>query len=640
MTLLVRNLEKSFGMRVLFRDVSFSVGPGRKIALIGANGSGKTTLLRIISGVEEYDNGKIEMPIRNFKIGIMEQFYSIDESRRMIDDALFAAREIHELKQRMESIVDLLANQDDIKTTEKLSREYAEIEERFLFLGGYNAEGEIRKTLKGIGFMEEDFEKLVKDLSGGERSRLALAKLLISKPNLLLLDEPTNHLDVESVEWLEEYLKGYQGACLMVSHDRYFIDNVAQVIIELEDGKIDSYTGNYRDYLRMKYEKVENEWREFKRQQEEIQRLKRFIDRWRGDKRRSRQAKSREKVLQKMNPINRPKRGQKQFSIRLESETQSYTKVLELRNAGKSYAGKPLFRNLEFEVLKGEKFVITGRNGQGKSTLLRCLMGRDILDSGEFRWGGNTVIGYFAQDRIELDENDNFLQAFSRNYPEWKIDECKQFLGRLYINLDDLEKPVSSLSGGEKSKLALAILIAGKPNVMILDEPTNHLDIIASEALEMALENYDGTLILVTHDRRMMDRLADRTLYMKDGRGKIYLGNYSYMKEKQAEEIQSAQQASQVQKVMESSDEDSKKQPKSRKVNVFKQQQIEALYERIGELERQINMKHQEIANPETARDWQKVQALQNDINSIRMQIDDILREIEERERDLFSKSQ
>ncbi|MBU1023590.1 ATP-binding cassette domain-containing protein, partial [bacterium] len=436
MTLLVKNLEKRFHERLLFKDVSFSVGPGRKVALIGANGSGKTTLLNIISGKEEFDSGKIELPKKKFKLGILEQFYTIEPEIKLLDDALSAGQEINSIDARMKAILEELESENDSAKIGKLSGEYSELEERFLFLGGYNLEGEVRKTLTGLGYTDEDFSKHVWELSGGERTRLALAKLLISKPNLLLLDEPTNHLDIESVEWLETYLKEYSGACLIVSHDRYFLNNIAQVILELEDGTINSYTGNYRDYLRLKHEKVEREWKEYKRQQNEIQRLKKFISRWKSDKRRASQAKSREKTLLRMAPLKRPRKGQKQFTIHIEGAFQSFTKVLEVKNASKSYAGKALFKELEFEILKGEKFAITGRNGQGKSTLLRCLMGRDKLDSGIYRWGGNTEIGYFAQDRIELDERDNFLQAFHRHFPEWKVDECKEFLGSFYINLD------------------------------------------------------------------------------------------------------------------------------------------------------------------------------------------------------------
>jgi ATP-binding cassette subfamily F protein 3 len=635
MTLLVRNITKSFRDRVLFSDVSFSVGPGRKVALIGANGSGKTTLLNIIAGREEFDSGKIDMPIRNFRMGIMNQFYESDEKTTLLDDAITAGKEINSVRKRMDEIIERLNGESEKDTITRLSKEYADLEERFTFLGGYDFEREVRKMLRGIGFIEADLEKRVVDLSGGERSRLALAKLLIYKPHLMLLDEPTNHLDIEGVEWLEKYITEYKGACLMVSHDRYFVDNVAQVILELEDGEINSYTGNYRDYLRMKYEKIEHETKEYEKQRDEIQRLQKFINRWRANPKRHTQAKSREKMLQRIEPVKRPKRGQKQFSISIESDHQSFTKVLQIKGATKSYAGKPLFTDLEFEVLKGDNYAITGRNGQGKSTLLRCLMGRDTLDSGTFRWGGNTEIGYFAQDRIELDDRDNFLKAFHRNYPDWTEDECKQYLGSFYISLHDLEKPVSSLSGGEKSKLALAILIAKKPNVLILDEPTNHLDIVSSEALEMALENYNGTLILVSHDRRMLDRLADRTMYLKDGRGKEYLGNYSYMREKQAEE--EVEKQKQINKPDSSVSESREAQTKkSKKINIYKLGQVEKKYEELNRLEKEIQRCHEKMADPQIAKDWKKLVDLQNELDDCQNNISSIQKEIEERERELF----
>ena len=632
MTLIVRNLEKRFGERLLFSGVSFTVGPGRKVALIGANGSGKTTLLNMIAGREEIDGGKIEMPIRNYRIGIMEQFYSFDEEGTLIDDALRAAEEINRLSITMSDAVEKLSAETNPDTIKRLSSDYADAEERFLVLGGYNFEGEVRKMLKGIGFREEDFDKKISELSGGERSRLALGKLLIAKPNLLLLDEPTNHLDIESVEWLEEFMKEYRGGVLMISHDRYFVDNVAQVILELEDGSIQSYTGNYRDYLRLKCEKVEREWKEFKRQQDEMERLRRFINRWRADKRRASQAKSREKILSKMEPVKAPKRGQKQFSIHIETGMQSFTRVLEVENAFKAYAGKNLFNGLSFEVIKGENFAIVGRNGEGKSTLIRCLMGRDNLDSGRFEWGGNTVIGYFAQDRIELDLRKNFLEAFLEHFPDWTPDQGKQYLGRFYINLEDMDKNVASLSGGEKSKLAIAILIAQKPNVLVLDEPTNHLDIIATEALEMALENYDGTLILVSHDRRLLDRLSDKTLYMKDGKGEIFLGNYSYMKEKLDERARL-----EISKHEKPVKEQVQKSEKPRKINVFKRQQIENLYSKITSMEDEIEKKHKMLADPVVAKDWEKVAKLMDEIEMLNGQIEQIQDEIEWREKELYT---
>ena len=637
MTLIVRNLEKRFGERLLFSHVNFTVGPGRKVALIGPNGSGKTTLLNILGGTEEYDKGVIETPIRNFHLGMLNQFYSVSDELKLLDDALSAGVEISNISVKMEQIIEHLNSESDSKAIEKLSADYADLEERFLFLGGYNYEGEVQKTLKGLGFLEEDFDKRVKDLSGGERTRLVLGKLLISKPNLMLLDEPTNHLDIESVEWLESFIREYTGACLMVSHDRYFLDNTTQVILELDDGAISSYTGNYRDYLRLKCEKIEREWKEYKRQKEEIVRLKKFINRWKADKRRSRQAKSREKTLQRITPMKRPRSGQKAFSIHIDSGDQSFTKVLEVNNAGKSYVGKQLFRDLEFTILKGEKFAITGRNGQGKSTLLRCLMNRDTLDSGTYRWGGNTEIGYFAQDRIELDENDNFLQAFQRHFPDWKIDECKQFLGGFYINLDDLAKPVSNLSGGEKSKLALSILIAKKPNVLILDEPTNHLDIIASEALEMSLENYTGTLILVSHDRRMLDRLADRTLYMKNGEGKIYPGNYAYMREKQTEEMAKSASVEIDKSSGKLGKTDKKKHARSKKVNVYKVNRIEELYDRLEIIEKEIENLHFEMSKPDVSKDWKKVADFKKEVDNLNLEADDIHNEIEKRESELYS---
>jgi len=634
MTLIVRDLEKRFGDRLLFAKVSFTVGPGRKVALIGANGSGKTTLLNMIAGGEEKDGGKIEKPVRNFRIGIMEQFYACAEGSSMLDDALSAGAEINNLSDEMSSILKKLECESNPEIIQRLTDEYSNCESRFLVLGGYNFEGEVRKTLKGIGFNEEDFDKQVVNLSGGERSRLALTKLLIAKPHLMLLDEPTNHLDIESVVWLEEFIKEYQGGVLMVSHDRYFIDNVAQVILELEDGTISTYTGNYRDYLNQKCERVEREWNEYKRQQDEIRRLKNFINRWRADKRRASQAKSREKVLARMTPLKPPKRGQKQFSIRIETAQQSYTKVLEVKDAGKSYVGKILFADLNFEVMKGERFAIIGRNGEGKSTLLRCLLGLDRFEHGTYRWGGNTDIGYFTQDYIALDPDKNFLQAFLDNFPGWTLDEAKHFLGRFYISLDDLDKQIANLSGGEKSKLTLAILIARKPNVLVLDEPTNHLDIIASEALEMALEEYEGTLVLVSHDRRLLDRLSDRTLYMKNGKGEIFLGNYSYMKEKMTQREREGVSMKKGDTVV----RESRRVDKPRKINVYKQKLIEELYNKVCKCEEEMHSRHTMMADPKIARDWKKLAELQDEIDKFKTEIERIQKEIEFREKELYSK--
>lgn len=542
--LIVDNLKKSFGARVIFQSVTFSVGQGERMCVVGRNGEGKTTLLRVIAGELEQDGGSFQVVGRR-TFGYLSQDVPTF-SGTVLEEMLSARKDIQDLAQRMKALEEKMAEAAAAEASGASTRgtgshrasegdlqaimdDYARATARFETMGGYTLEPRAKAILSGLGFSNDEFEKSADVLSGGERIRLALAKLLLQEPELLLLDEPTNHLDLGGIEWLEGFLAGYPGAVLLVSHDRYFIDKVAGKILEMEGGEAKVYNGNYSAYLVQKDMERQVQAEAYARQQELIARTKAFIQKWKATPTRKNQAWSRQKMLDRMELVEKPKHDKRAMGIRFDLETESGNEVLLVRDLKRSFdaAGgeRVLFSDFTWLVRKGDRVALVGPNGCGKTTLMRCILGEDGGYQGEVRFGQNVVTGYFSQGLDDLNDDLTLLQEIKGLGLDNQ--EARDLLGRFLFSGDEVEKQIGLLSGGERNRLALAKLVVGKANVLFLDEPTNHLDMASREVLESAIKDFPGTLIFASHDRFFIDRLATHLWLWHGDRIHVFKGTYS-----------------------------------------------------------------------------------------------------------------
>ncbi|HYE78094.1 MAG TPA: ABC-F family ATP-binding cassette domain-containing protein, partial [bacterium] len=609
MSLTVKGLTKSYGPRTLFQDVSFGLGKGERVALIGPNGAGKTTLLKILAGLEEADSGSVEKPRTGFALGYLAQVQHDPGARTVFEEAMRASPRILELrheKQRLEAAMGEAHGEDEVH---RLADQYHQLLTQYESVDGYAYEGRVSRILKGMGFAEERWNRPVASLSGGERSQLELCKLLVEEPPLLLLDEPTNHLDLEAVEWLEGFLKTYGGAILVVTHDRYFLDAVCTRIVELAFGQVDSYAGGYERYLEQKAERVVLQQRAYEKQQDEIEKLTRFINRWRADAKRHKQARGREKKLSKMERIGAPTQHSRDLALMFQQAQPSWTRVLEVEGLTKRYGERTLFQNVTFSLDRGERMAIVGRNGAGKTTLLRLLMDREPYDAGRIEWGGQTEVGYFSQARVEFPEGATVFSAVAEAHRHLTRQQVAALLGAVGFNASEWERPIAQCSGGEQSRAALAILLASRSNVLLLDEPTNHLDILAREALEEALEVYPGTVIFISHDRRFIDRLADKLLVIQGSRTRTVLGNYAHWQWVQQQEAAPAPMSNGDGRA-----KVAKPKPASTPKASKPKWTLEMIVEEVDRLERQIADYHAQLADPALHRDYKQAQAVQESL--------------------------
>lgn len=529
-----KDISKSYGTDIIIEDVSFAVEKSDRIGIVGPNGSGKTTLLSIIAGELEPSSGNIYTR-NDMTVGYLKQKNHFFAGGTVIREAEKTFEHFFRMEKELESLQQKISDHTRADFDRCLA-DYTTLMEEYEKQGGYTYRSELSAVLRAMGFTEEDKQKKIDVLSGGERTRLALACMLLRKPDILMLDEPTNHLDLRMLDWLESYLKSYQGTLLVVSHDRYFLDRIVSRIFDLSGGTLNAYNGNYSEFLVKKEERMEALRREYEKQQAEIARQEEMIRRFRqhGTEHLAKRARSREKRLAHIEVIDKPAEAQSRMKLGFESNFKSGGEVLVCEDLAKSYGDRRLFSGVSMDVRKGEKICIIGDNGIGKTTLLRILMGHETPDSGYLKVGYNVDFGYYDQGQRLLDDNETVLGEMKNAYHLYTDTEMRSLLGRFLFRGDDVFKQVRDLSGGEKAKLSLLKLMLSGANTLILDEPTNHLDIESKEVVEDALLEFGGTLVIVSHDRYLLTRIPDRILELTDAGMVEYKGNFEYYLEKNA----------------------------------------------------------------------------------------------------------
>ena len=533
MLIQLNNVTKNFIVNEVFSNVKMEINDKDRIAIVGRNGAGKSTLLKIISGEIDFDNGERTVS-KDTTIGYLSQEFIVREDLSIYEEMITCFNEIIELEKELEKISYELTP-ENIESNPGLLDKYDRLQNQVLTHKDYHYKSKIESVLYGLDFDKEVFDKKISTFSGGEKTRLSMAKLLLSEPDLLILDEPTNHLDMENVAWLENYLSSYNGAIVIVSHDRYFIDKVVNVVYNLEFGKLKKYVGNYSNFLRQYEEDYEKNLKEYVSQQKDIKRLEEFVQKNIARASTSKMAKSRQKVLDKMEIIDNPRKDDKAANIEFRIKEQSGRDVLIINDLQVGYE-EQVGQKYNFSVYKGDRIAIVGKNGIGKSTLIKTIAKKQKELGGNIQYGSKVSLGYYDQKQAEFESSKTILNELWDEYPLMKEAEVRTVLGRFLFRGDDVLKIVRDLSGGEKARLQLAKLMLEKNNLLILDEPTNHLDITSKQVLEEALENYEGTILFVSHDRYFINKIANKVFDITEEGYNIYLGNYDYYLEKREQE--------------------------------------------------------------------------------------------------------
>ena len=530
----IDNLTVSFGGWTLFDEVSFLVNPKDRIGLVGKNGAGKTTLLRIITGEQQATSGAVTRN-SDCTIGYLPQQMKVADTTTLIDETAKAFAEVIAIENEIEQITAALAERDDYESAEyeQLMHRLDECNNRYHILGGDSRDADIEKTLLGLGFRREDFNRPTSQFSGGWRMRIELAKLLLRRPSLFLLDEPTNHLDIESIQWLEEYLRNYNGAVLLISHDRAFLDNVTNRTIEISLGKIYDYKVPYSKYVVLRRERREQQMAAYENQQRMIEKTEEFIERFRYKPTKSNQVQSRIKQLERLERIEVDEEDLSTLNIKFPPAPRTGQIVAEVKEVGKSFGAKHVFSGANFVIERGEKIALVGRNGEGKTTLARMLVGELTPSEGSIRLGANVDVGYYAQNQEDLMDGEiTVFDTLDRVAVGDIRTRLRDILGAFLFRGEDIDKKVKVLSGGERSRLAMARLMLSPHNLLIMDEPTNHMDMRSKDILKEALMRFDGTVIVVSHDREFLDGMVDKIYEFRDGGVKEYLGGIYYFLEK------------------------------------------------------------------------------------------------------------
>lgn len=616
----VNQLTKYFGADLILSNIKLEVQSKDRIALVGRNGAGKSTLLKIISNQLSFDSGDLIKP-KGVSIGYLAQDTGLQTERSIWDEMLTVFTGLRELETQMRTLEAKMGDPayfEDETQYARILKEYDEVQEAFKQKGGFQYEADIRSVLHGLRFSEYDYQTPIETLSGGQRTRLALAKLLLTKPDLLILDEPTNHLDIDTLSWLENYLQGYPGALLIVSHDRYFLDKVVNIVYEISRKQSAKFIGNYSKYLEQKAEQYEREMKMFEKQQDEIAKLQDFVAKNLARASTTKRAQSRRRQLEKMEVMDRPKGDEKSASIMFDIDRQSGNDVLKAKDLSVSYDTNPVFRHVDFSMSRGDSVALVGPNGIGKSTLLKTLVGKLKPLEGTFSFGANVSISYYDQQQADLTSNKTVLAELWDEYPQKMEKEIRTVLGNFLFSGDDVLKPVSTLSGGEKARLALSKLMMERSNVLILDEPTNHLDLDSKEILENALIDYPGTILFVSHDRYFINRLATKVYELSTVGATEYLGDYDYYVEKKEEALElerleadtASSKGSKVTSATTTEAPEKMSYEQEKEAKRFERQRkrrVEEIEKEMEELEQKIEHNESELCLPEVYQDHEKV---------------------------------
>lgn len=633
----LNGITKYYGADPILSNIKLEVQSKDRIALVGRNGAGKSTLLKIISGELSYDSGEIMKP-KETTIDYMGQDTVLESTLSIWDEMLTVFKPLQKMEKELRKLEEKMGDpsyQQDSNNYEKLLKEYDQLQISFKDLGGYQYEADIRSILHGFRFSNFDYSTPISTLSGGQKTRLALAKLLLTKPDLLILDEPTNHLDIETLAWLEQFLQNYDGAILIVSHDRYFLDKVVTQVYEVSQKTTYKYLGNYSNYLTQKAERYEREMKQFEKQQDEVAKLNDFIQKNIARASTTKRAQSRRKQLERMELMDRPNDGEKGASFSFDIERQSGNEVLKVDNLSIGYEENQfIVKNINLRATRQDSIALVGPNGIGKSTLLKGLMNKLPFVSGEIQFGSNVAVGYYDQEQANLTSNKAVLNELWDDYPTTTEKEIRTVLGNFLFSGDDVLKVVSTLSGGEKARLALAKLMMQKANFLILDEPTNHLDLDSKQVLENALISYPGTLLFVSHDRYFINRVTNKVIELSPEGTTEFLGDYDYYVEKKAEmeerkELEAAHMAQELSvgksdKASYIQDKEQKKLLRQRK------RRIEEIEERIAEVEAKLEQNEELLCDPVIYQDHEKSQLLNNENQTFQQELSTLMEEWEE----------
>ncbi|MCF6515670.1 ATP-binding cassette domain-containing protein [Lactobacillus sp. S2-2] len=619
----VSNLTKRFDGIDLFSNVNLSISSDDKVGLVGKNGAGKSTLIKMILGKETIDEGHISQK-KDIKIGYLEQNTGlnsnktiIEEMRTVFSELISIEKKLHEIEKRLST--DQVINNPSL--LDELTQTYDNIQNDFEAKGGYTYDSEIKSVLFGFGFYEDIFNKKISELSGGQQTQLALAKLLLQKPDLLILDEPTNHIDVETTAWLEQYLQGYNGSLLIISHDRYFMDKITNKIYDLNNGSIKAYTGNYTEFIKTKEHDQIIELKHYEKQQKEAKQLQDFVDKNIVRASTTKRAQSKRKQLEKMDSLQKPDIYDKKAKFNFSFDRSSGNIVLDLDKLKFGYPNKTFLPTVNLNLKKGDSIGIVGPNGIGKSTLIKTIIGRIPKLSGTIRFGTGVTVGYYDQHQSDLHNNKTVLNELWDDYPTVDEKDIRSILGSFLFSGTDVLKTVSMLSGGEKARLLLTKLSMEKDNFLILDEPTNHLDIDSIEVLEKALLNFQGTILFISHDRYFLNKISNNILEMNSNQANLYLGNYDYYTEKKEEE-RILKEYEESQKDQNNTKKETNENKTSYQLSKEKQKEQRKIIRKINQIEEElieIDKNNKTIQNQMTLNEnitnYDKLNDLQNSIN-------------------------
>lgn len=635
----LNDISKSFDGEDIFTNVDFEVKTGERIGVVGRNGAGKSTLMKIIAGVEGYDSGHISK-IKNLKMGYLTQQMTLNSTATVFEEMSKPFEHLKNMESLIKEETDWLAqhtSEYETQTYQEHMERYESLTNRFEQLEGYQYESKIKTVLHGLNFTESDFDKPINDFSGGQKTRLSLAQMLLNEPDLLLLDEPTNHLDLETTKWLEDYLKYFKGAIVIISHDRYFLDKIVTQIYDVALGDVKRYVGNYEQFIEQRDQYYEKRMQEYEKQQEEIQKLENFVEKNITRASTSGMAKSRRKTLEKMERIDKPMIDARSANIQFGFERNTGNDVMHIRDLKIGY-DSPITQPINIEVFKGDHIAVIGPNGVGKTTLIKTIANKQDKLAGEITFGANLQIGYYDQKQAEFKSNKTILDYVWDQYSHMNEKDVRAVLGRFLFVQEDVKKIINDLSGGEKARLQLALLMLQKDNVLILDEPTNHLDIDSKEMLEQALKHFEGTIIFVSHDRYFINQLANKVFDLNHEGGQMYLGDYQYYIEKteEAAAIKAQEELNNSSPktkdnndtTISSSSYSTQKQQKSQQRKI--ERQIEQCEAKIEEFETHISYIETQLTLPEVFNDPIKAAELAEKKNNTEQKLEQVMLEWEE----------